>query len=1073
MSFTDLFDTGGGSDLGGMANQAGFDTSGDNPWGGGGDMGGGGGMSGFNFPGGTDVGANTMDFTGGGPGNTWSSPQNIQQTSQNPATQSARQAQGQPTSGTGQQSGNQQPSWQKNLSDIASLLLGVSPANSAEAAPAAAAASTGPVTSPSTTLPEIEVKPPVAQDTGAASTPGRQNQGGAPARGRGNQWRDYSGGYTPAGYSPGFPGWGGGSAGSYYQYPNAPSGAYGPVNPNIYRQYNQGDPPAYGTPKLSPYGGGPSGPPGPPPQMPQPQAPRPAPTPRRRTDDAEWGGPPESHSDREFAGPPPDTQVAQNTPSVANTPDYPGKTAQLPAGHGAWPFFSHDPWDTEPHSDTEFAGPPPGAPGGPGTATATTGPTGGPTPTPSYPPQGAGYGGGSPAPQTAAPGEQAQNIPGQDQTATPAPAPAPAAAPTPDQAQPPPSQGGQYQQQQFNPLAGILNLLGGLFGMGNLGDLIMGNQAQGNAPWINPQTGQPYTDPATGRPIWEGKPQAPASWGQAPQPGDPRYGQPPPQGPEPVGHPDTQSPQLGQPPGTKPVTMPPPTGPGTVTAGTPTDPFTTGKPGAPLPTTGGATGSWDTSGSTQATPSQATPTPPPNAVKTTKEAAIPPGAPTGGATAPGQATTRGSYPPLTQRMNSGRNAEILNGVNPALQDTLAAGASQFEANNPGYKVVVNSGRRGSGQGAHTSGNAVDLQIIDPSGRAIPNSGADRTGKYTELARYNMGAMQAFHPELRGKFAWGGYFGANGERGYADPRTGANNPDLMHFDLWGQQGFRGDMASRYYKLGPQGNYGQGTPAPATNQPPRTAPPPGTSASRMQGNTRGDRNNNPGNIKGRGWPGQTGSDAQGHAIFSSPQAGAQAQAALLQRRYNHMTVPQMNRAGYATDQGWARNVMRAGGFGPNEVLNLDDPATMARLQRAIWQAEGTHPPPDVLAYIQSRQGGGPVQAGQPYMVGEKGPEIVVPQQSGTVVSNQASKGDRWDKNQQQPGGGSFWNDPATAAQQQQQRWRQRTTKGGKDPGPPVPTDQEIQEYIGPPTFQDRWQGKPYRPPSYDQNFGRRLA
>ena len=37
------------------------------------------------------------------------------------------------------------------------------------------------------------------------------------------------------------------------------------------------------------------------------------------------------------------------------------------------------------------------------------------------------------------------------------------------------------------------------------------------------------------------------------------------------------------------------------------------------------------------------------------------------------------------------------------------------------------------------------------------------------------------------------------------------------------------------------------------------------------------------------------------------------------------------------------------------------------------------------IEKRQEGGPVNAGQPYLVGEDGPEIIVPEQSGTVIPN----------------------------------------------------------------------------------------
>ena len=38
---------------------------------------------------------------------------------------------------------------------------------------------------------------------------------------------------------------------------------------------------------------------------------------------------------------------------------------------------------------------------------------------------------------------------------------------------------------------------------------------------------------------------------------------------------------------------------------------------------------------------------------------------------------------------------------------------------------------------------------------------------------------------------------------------------------------------------------------------------------------------------------------------------------------------------------------------------------------------------------RAEGGPVNAGQPYVVGEKGPEIVVPDQNATVLSNDDSQ------------------------------------------------------------------------------------
>ena len=41
------------------------------------------------------------------------------------------------------------------------------------------------------------------------------------------------------------------------------------------------------------------------------------------------------------------------------------------------------------------------------------------------------------------------------------------------------------------------------------------------------------------------------------------------------------------------------------------------------------------------------------------------------------------------------------------------------------------------------------------------------------------------------------------------------------------------------------------------------------------------------------------------------------------------------------------------------------------------------------LEKRAEGGPVQAGQPYVVGEKGPEVVVPNTNATVVSNDDSQ------------------------------------------------------------------------------------
>ena len=43
----------------------------------------------------------------------------------------------------------------------------------------------------------------------------------------------------------------------------------------------------------------------------------------------------------------------------------------------------------------------------------------------------------------------------------------------------------------------------------------------------------------------------------------------------------------------------------------------------------------------------------------------------------------------------------------------------------------------------------------------------------------------------------------------------------------------------------------------------------------------------------------------------------------------------------------------------------------------------------ATIQKRAHGGPVDAGKPYVVGEKGPEIIIPTSDGNVLSNDDSQ------------------------------------------------------------------------------------
>ena len=56
-----------------------------------------------------------------------------------------------------------------------------------------------------------------------------------------------------------------------------------------------------------------------------------------------------------------------------------------------------------------------------------------------------------------------------------------------------------------------------------------------------------------------------------------------------------------------------------------------------------------------------------------------------------------------------------------------------------------------------------------------------------------------------------------------------------------------------------------------------------------------------------------------------------------------------------------------------------------QTSGYVAHGRGAFKDMVDSAQPRQEGGPVESGQPYVVGEKGPEVIVPSSSGTVVPN----------------------------------------------------------------------------------------
>jgi hypothetical protein len=106
-------------------------------------------------------------------------------------------------------------------------------------------------------------------------------------------------------------------------------------------------------------------------------------------------------------------------------------------------------------------------------------------------------------------------------------------------------------------------------------------------------------------------------------------------------------------------------------------------------------------------------------------------------------------------------------------------------------VVVTStlrpGSRVAGTGGisrHATGEAIDVQIIDPARNPIPNKGPDTTGLYQVLAIAAYHANERLFPERHGQLAWGGNFTTGRPDG---PR------DLMHFDYGGDRGRFGTLA----------------------------------------------------------------------------------------------------------------------------------------------------------------------------------------------------------------------------------------------------------------------------------------
>jgi hypothetical protein len=120
-------------------------------------------------------------------------------------------------------------------------------------------------------------------------------------------------------------------------------------------------------------------------------------------------------------------------------------------------------------------------------------------------------------------------------------------------------------------------------------------------------------------------------------------------------------------------------------------------------------------------------------------------------------------------------------------------------------------------------------------------------------------------------------------------------------------------------------------------------PGPPATASTG-TRGDRNNNPGNVKYTATTrsyGATGQDAGGFAIFPDWDTGANAAGRLLHDQYQGLTLAQIQKRWVGNpDSSYLGQMMKSTGLGAGDVPNLNDNAVIMALIRGMMKGEGTH-------------------------------------------------------------------------------------------------------------------------------------
>lgn len=134
----------------------------------------------------------------------------------------------------------------------------------------------------------------------------------------------------------------------------------------------------------------------------------------------------------------------------------------------------------------------------------------------------------------------------------------------------------------------------------------------------------------------------------------------------------------------------------------------------------------------------------------------------------------------------------------------------------GYRVEVYSGARKGGlkDSRHHGGNAIDVEIFDPQGKPIPNTGpAGGGGMYRQLAHLVYNETYKRSPELAAQMAWGGEF---------ETKPGTGIADYMHFDYGGRRGPPSWRQGGWAVVSDPATTPPASPAVAADAPPRPQP-----------------------------------------------------------------------------------------------------------------------------------------------------------------------------------------------------------------------------------------------------------